>query len=56
MTTFHVLMLIITAFWVPIASGLLKWLWSMEDRLNNFESRLKVIENERLGKAQVLNH
>ena len=56
MTTFHVLLLIITGFWVPIATGLLKWLWSMEERLNGFQSRLKVIEDERVRKAKVLIH
>ena len=41
MTTFHILMLVITIFWVPIASGLIRWLWTVEDRLSSQGERLK---------------
>ena len=40
MTTFHILMLVITIFWVPIASGLIRWLWTVEDRLARQGERL----------------
>ena len=40
MTTFHILMLVITIFWVPIASGLIRWLWTVEDRLAKHGERL----------------
>lgn len=56
MTTFHIMMLVITAFWVPIATGLIKWLWSVEDRLSDFDSRLRIIEHVDIRKTQNASH
>ena len=54
MSAFHIMFLTITAFWVPIATGLIKWLWSVEDRLNSFDRRLEIIEHDK--KTQSANH
>lgn len=51
MSTFHVLMLVITIFWVPIASGLIRWLWTVEDRLAKQGERL-TSQGERIRRLE----
>ena len=51
MTTFHILMLVITIFWVPIASGLIRWLWTVEDRLAKQDKRL-TSQGQRIWKLE----
>ena len=45
MSLFHLLMLLITAIWLPVATGLYHWLSAIEERLNLLALKIARIES-----------